>query len=60
VRSIVELGIESARRRGPRTVIPMTTANAVPSPARESDDAERGERRAIVISHRDDDMTSAQ
>src|SRR5215472_13750050 len=36
------------------------TANAVPSPARESDDAERGERRTIVISHRDDDMTSAQ
>jgi hypothetical protein len=32
----------------------------VPSPARESDDAERGERRAIVISHRDDDMASAQ
>src|SRR5262249_13389775 len=36
------------------------TANAVPSPARESYDAERGERRAIVVSHRDDDMTSAQ
>jgi hypothetical protein len=36
------------------------TANAVPSPARKSDDAERSERRAIVISHRDDDMTSAQ
>jgi hypothetical protein len=36
------------------------TANAVPSPTRESDDAERGERRAIVISHCDDDMASAQ
>jgi hypothetical protein len=36
------------------------TAKAVPSPARESDDAERGERRAIAISHRDDDVASAR
>src|SRR5262245_64918229 len=35
-------------------------ANAVPSPARESDDAERGERPTIMISHRYDDLTSAE
>src|SRR5262245_35950445 len=35
-------------------------ANAVPSPARESDDAERGERPTIIISHRHDDLTSAE
>jgi len=32
----------------------------VPSPARESDDAERGERRAFMIPHRHDDLTGAQ
>jgi len=32
----------------------------MPSPACKSDDAERGERRAIVISYRDDDVASAQ
>ena len=35
MRSIVELGIESARRRGPRTVIPMTrpcTSTSAPRP----------------------------
>src|SRR5262245_18083156 len=37
-----------------------STANAVPSPARESDDAERGERRAFMIPHRHDDLTGAQ
>src|SRR5262245_28181334 len=35
-------------------------ANAVPSPTRESDDAERGEWPAIMISHRHDDLTSAE
>jgi hypothetical protein len=32
----------------------------VPSPTRESDDAERGERRAVMIPHRQYDLTSAQ
>ena len=36
------------------------TAQAVPSPARESDDAERGERRAFMIPHRHHDLTGAQ
>src|SRR5262249_19845677 len=37
-----------------------TAAKAVPSPARESDDAERGERRAFMIPYRHDDLTGAQ
>src|SRR6516225_6325176 len=36
------------------------TAKAVPSPARESDDAKRGERRTVMIPYRYDDVTSAQ
>jgi len=36
------------------------TAKAVPSPARESDDTKRGERRTVMIPYRYDDMTSAQ
>src|SRR5262245_14945017 len=35
-------------------------ANAVPSPAREGDDAERGEGPAIMISYRQDDLTSSE
>src|SRR5207248_10978761 len=35
-------------------------ANTMPSPACKSDDAESGERRAIVISYRDDDVASVQ
>src|SRR5262244_4467808 len=37
-----------------------TAAKAVPSPARESNDAERGERRAVMIPYRHDDLTSSQ
>jgi hypothetical protein len=40
--------------------IDSATADAVPGPAREGDDAEGSERRSIVISNRDDDMASAQ
>jgi hypothetical protein len=40
--------------------VDSTTAKAVPSPTRESDDAERGERRAVMIPHRQYDLTSAQ
>jgi hypothetical protein len=36
------------------------TAKAVPSPARESDDAKRGERHTVMIPDRYDDVTSAQ
>src|SRR5262249_61718904 len=37
-----------------------STANAVPSPTRQSDDTERGEWLAFMIPHRNDDLTSAQ
>src|SRR5262249_62399823 len=37
-----------------------STANAVPSPTRQSDDTERGEWLAFMIPHRHDDLTSAQ
>src|SRR5262249_60596648 len=36
------------------------TPKAVPRPARESDDSERGERRAVMIPHRQHDLASAQ
>jgi len=41
-------------------LIDGAAANAVPSAAREGDDAERGERPTIMISHRHDDLTSAE
>ena len=37
-----------------------STANAEPSPTRQSDDTERGEWLAFMIPHRHDDLTSAQ
>src|SRR5215813_9785633 len=37
-----------------------STANAVPSPTRQSDDTERGEWLAFMIPYRHDDVTSAQ
>jgi hypothetical protein len=36
------------------------TPKAVPKPARESDNSERGERCAVMIPHRQHDLTSAQ
>ena len=37
-----------------------STANAEPSPTRQSDDTERGEWLAFMVPHRHDDLTSAQ
>src|SRR5262249_30814186 len=37
-----------------------STANAVPSPTRQSDDTERGEWLAVMVPHRQDYLASAQ